>query len=88
MSTYYIDSIRTHASLHIKQYGSDKFTQKKWRSEVRRGLTTEGYHDWAAAKTVALLGLSAGNVCQPPAPAAPYAPTPAVAPPPPCRPGL
>lgn len=70
--SYYIDQSRMYIGMHIKAHGSDKHTVKKWQSEVRRGLTQESYHDWAALRTVAALGLT-------PAPAAPSVP---VAPPP------
>ena len=44
--SYYIDQIKIHAGLHIKQYGHAKFTVKRWKSAVRRNLTTDSYGDW------------------------------------------
>lgn len=65
--SYYIDQIKIHAGLHIKQYGHTKFTVKRWKSAVRRNLTTDSYSDWAVAQFVLGLGLEA--------PAAPQAPS-------------
>lgn len=69
--SYFLQQAKTYISMHLDSTPSPKFTEKKWRSEVRRGLTKQSYRDWAADKTLALLGLD------PAAPAAPVAPPPA-----------
>ena len=67
--SYFLQQAKTYISMHIDAVGSDKFTEKKWRSEVRRGLTKQSYKDWAADKTLAILGLSEAPPVAPPAPA-------------------
>lgn len=66
--SYYVDQIKLHAGLHIKQYGHTKFTVKRWKSAVRRNLTTDSYSDWAVAQFVLGLGLAGLDT---PAPVAP-----------------
>ena len=71
--SYYIEQIKLHAGLHIKQYGHAKFTVKRWKSAVRRNLTTDSYGDWAVSQFV--LGLGLDTPTPPQACGAPQAPS-------------
>lgn len=66
---YFLQQAKMYVGMHIEAHGSDKFTEKKWRSEVRRGLTKASYRDWAADKTVKALGLVEGQPTAVPPPA-------------------
>lgn len=70
--SYFLQQAKMYVGMHIDAHGSAKFTEKKWRSEVHRGLTTQGYKDWAATRTLEAVGLTEiSATLQPPIPPAP-----------------
>jgi hypothetical protein len=74
--SYFLQQAKMYVGMHIEAHGSEKFTEKKWRSVVRRGLTRVSYREWAADKTMQELGLRESAPTAPTAPCAPPPPAP------------
>ncbi len=57
MSDYTLSSIKTHISIDVQAGAEYKCAPlRKWKSEVRRGITRMSYADWAAATVIEKLG--------------------------------